>query len=910
MAQKKQTYNVKKSKKVASSNTKNSKSTGEKQKQIPQSAVRFRHFVPFILLIFSIFMAISFIVKDFGVVGNFLRDNVLFGIFSKAAYVLPLILIACSLLLLFQKSLVPQRGRIVCVVVIFLMVTVFFHVFFTPEGTEKLIDPAVHYKNGIERIGGGFVGGMLGSLMVTCFSKVGTVIIIVAVTVAMLLIIIGKTPREAVEDISNASGSLRERRMNARLEAAREDEYRAERRREELEERRRVAEYERSRRASPDAYPEENSDYAYNAYDDSYGGGYDAPYDPAVYGKIKRKTAIDPDLVDDDYPSEVPDTVNGQEKDEQLAIPDESAFDVLEPVAETVDADALDTEEDESVFEDPGDEEIIERLQKQYLGSDDTLSVATYDVVMETEKITERAEAEVPLQEEKKNTPKKKEYVFPKVDFLIKDKHKRTVDPTRELREKETLLIDTLQKFGVKTESAGLPAKGPTITRYELRPAPGTRVRSILNLSDDIALNMAAQGVRIAPVPGKSAIGVEIPNDSKDIVRLRDLIDSDDFKNAESKLNVALGKDVAGAPVFFNIAEMPHMLIAGATGMGKSVCINCLIVSILYKASPDDVKLILIDPKKVEFNLYESLPHLLVPVVSDPKKAAGALSWAVNEMERRYDLIESVGARNIAGYNEVVAGDPSMEKLPYIVIIIDEFADLMMTAPDSVENSVCRLAQKARAAGMHMLIGTQRPSVDVITGTIKSNIPSRIACKTSSQVDSRTILDVVGAEKLIGKGDMLFSPVGSSKPMRVQGAFVTDGEIDEIVAFISEKNKDTGEFNSEIISEIESEAVKCSKKKGASSAEAVDVPSGGEEDPMFWKAVELAVDSGKISTSLIGRKCSLGFGRAAKLIDRMEELGFVTPLEGQKPRQVLLTRERLDEIKMSSSAGAYANGDD
>lgn len=894
MAQKKQTYKATKSTNAKNSSKANSKTKSRdagKQKQIPESAVKFRHFVPFILIIIALLLAISFVAKDFGVIGNFLRDKVLFGIFSSAAYLLPLVLMVSALMMLFGKDLRYGRTRAVCVAVLFLMLTVFFHVFFAPAGSEKLIDPVFHYKNGVNRIGGGFIGGLLGSIMVTCFSKVGTAIIIFAVMIAMILIIVGKTPHEAIEDISNAGEMRRERRMNARLEAEMEDEARAARRREAIDERRRRREEE----LSYGRY-DMRDDYAdYGQYDD---GMYGGEYDPAVYGEIERKTAVDPNLVDEDFENEEKEEI----KLEQLELPDETTIDSLKPVAESSSAEDNDVIEDESVFEDPGDDEVIERLQKQYLGTDDTLSVATYDVPLGASK-----DAGAEIQEEKHVRAEKKEYIFPRVSFLIKDKQKKALDPTRELREKEALLIDTLQKFGVKTESAGLPAKGPTITRYELRPAPGTRVRSILNLSDDIALSMAAQGVRIAPVPGKSAIGVEVPNDSKDIVRLRDLIDSDEFRNAPSKLNVALGKDVAGVPVMFNIAEMPHMLIAGATGMGKSVCINCLIVSILYKASPDDVKLILIDPKKVEFNLYESLPHLLVPVVSDPKKAAGALSWAVNEMERRYDLIESVGARNIAGYNEIAEGDAAMEKMPHIVIIIDEFADLMMTAPDSVENSVCRLAQKARAAGMHMLIGTQRPSVDVITGTIKSNIPSRIACKTSSQVDSRTILDIVGAEKLIGKGDMLFSPVGSSKPTRVQGAFVTDGEIDEIVAFIAEKNKNTGEINSDIMSEIENEAVKCSKKKGSSSSESVEVSSEGEEDAMFWRAVELAVESGKISTSLIQRKCSLGFGRAAKLIDRMEELGFVTPPDGQKPRQVLLTAERLSEIKMSSSPSKQAD---
>lgn len=906
MAQKKQKYSVKNTRKTSASNKASQKkvSTNKDTKE-QQSTVRFRHFVPFILIIAAVLISISFIVSDFGVVGSFIRDNVLFGIFSRAAYALPFMLIACALIMLFKKSLAPQRGRLICVAVIFLMVTVFFHIFFSPEGTEKLISPAVHYKNGVNRFGGGFIGGLLGSLMVTCFSKVGSAVIVFAVSVAMVLIIIGKTPREVVEDISYAGSVYREKRLSAKLEAAREDEYREEMRRVEYEERRRA--YDEERQSKRGFSPKKNDGYSeYEPFEEDEL----KPYDPAVYGEIERNVEIDPNLVDEDY-----DTEKEDRELEQLPIPDESEIDKLVPVAETVTPETIDADDGVSVFENPEDEEIIERLQKRYLGEDGTISVATFDVIADADNektsldTDEKSKSDALNQAKEKPAPKAK-YVFPKIDFLVKDKAKKSADSTKELREKENILIETLREFGVKTESAGLPSKGPTVTRYELRPAPGTRVRTILNLSDDIALSMAAPGVRIGPVPEKNAIGVEVPNDRKEIVRLRDLIESNEFKSSESKLNVALGKDVAGAPIYFNIADMPHMLIAGATGMGKSVCINCLIVSLLYKASPDDVKLILIDPKRVEFSLYESLPHLLVPVVSDPKKAAGALSWAVNEMERRYGLIESVGVRNIKGYNEVAQSDPTMEKLANIVIIIDEFADLMMTAPDSVENSVCRLAQKARAAGMHMLIGTQRPSVDVITGTIKSNIPSRIACKTSSQVDSRTILDVVGAEKLIGKGDMLFSPVGSSKPTRVQGAFITDAEISDIVEYIAEKNANTGEINSDIMNEIESEAAKCSKKKGTSAVDEAPPTGGGDEDIMFWKAVELAVDSGKISTSLLQRKCSIGFGRAAKLIDRMEELGYVTPPEGQKPRRVLISRERLDEIKMSSGATSKPEDDE
>ncbi len=487
-------------------------------------------------------------------------------------------------------------------------------------------------------------------------------------------------------------------------------------------------------------------------------------------------------------------------------------------------------------------------------------------------------------------------YQFPPITLLKKDLSDKSDDVAEELESNAVKLVNILRSFNVKTKIVNV-SRGPTITRYELQPEAGTRVRSVANLVDDIALGLAADGVRIeAPIPGKSAIGIEVPNSSVSTVYIRDLIDSESFRSAKSKLTTCLGMDVAGAPIYLDAAKMPHLLICGATGMGKSVCINSLIVSMLYKATPDEVKLILIDPKKVELNIYSGIPHLLVPVVSDPKKAAGALHWAVTEMERRFALIEDVGMRDIKGYNEITKNDPDREYLPQIVIIIDELADLMMTAPDDVEESICRLAQKARAAGMHLIIGTQRPSVDVITGLIKANIPSRIAFRVSSQMDSRVVLDASGAEKLIGRGDMLYSPVGAPKPQRVQGAFVSEEEIDGIITFIK-KNAGHADYSDNVMESIEKEAAMCGQKKGKAPIEGEDFDGDGSpDDPMLKNAVELAVETGKISTSLIQRRLSLGYGRAAKLIDRMEQMGYVSAPEGQKPRRVLITKEQYMEL--------------
>ena len=498
-------------------------------------------------------------------------------------------------------------------------------------------------------------------------------------------------------------------------------------------------------------------------------------------------------------------------------------------------------------------------------------------------------------------TPEKKEYVFPPIALLKQDLTPKNENIREELQTNASRLVDTLRSFKVRTRIVNI-SRGPAITRYELAPEEGVRVRAIANLVDDIALNLATTGVRIeAPIPGKAAVGIEVPNKTVSTVYLRELVDTETFAKAASKLNVGLGVDVAGSPMFLDIVKMPHLLIAGATGMGKSVCINSIITSLLYKSSPDEVKLMLIDPKKVELNIYNGLPHLLVPVVSDPKKAAGSLQWAVTEMERRFAMIEEVGVRDVKNYNIITKDDPEKEFLPQIVIIIDELADLMMTAPDDVEASICRLAQKARAAGMHLIIGTQRPSVDVITGLIKANVPSRIAFTVASQTDSRVVLDMVGAEKLIGRGDMLYAPVGASKPIRVQGAFVSESEVESIVSFIKTENGDDVEYSSDIMDSINRAAASCGsgKKSGGASLDGEVDGEGG--DPMLRAAIELALESDKISTSLIQRRLSLGYGRAAKLIDEMEKRGFVSPPDGQKPRKILITKQQYMEMVLDKN---------
>ena len=482
-------------------------------------------------------------------------------------------------------------------------------------------------------------------------------------------------------------------------------------------------------------------------------------------------------------------------------------------------------------------------------------------------------------------------YEYPPVELLSKGSPKALKGGAKALTDIATKLQKTLYSFGVQAKVENVSV-GPAITRYELKPAEGVRVSKIANLADDIALNLAAETIRIeAPIPGKQAVGIEVPNAEKETVHFRDVVESDDFQDSKSKLSVALGKDVAGNMAIADIAKMPHALIAGATGSGKSVCINTIIASIIYKAKPSEVKLVMIDPKVVELSVYNGIPHLLIPVVTDPKKAAGALAWAVQEMDNRYNVFAQKGVRDLKGYNALVEKEDGIGKLPQIVIIIDELADLMMVAAKDVEDSICRLAQKARAAGMHLIIATQRPSVDVITGIIKANIPSRIAFAVSSQIDSRTILDQVGAEKLLGKGDMLFYPSGAPKPTRIQGAFVSDDEVEKIVSFIKSNGEAT--YSEDILESIEK-----SNKTDKEIAEEAEMDD--DTDPFLMDAIDIVVETGQASTSFIQRRFKVGYARAGRIIDQMEERGVISGYQGSKPRQVLMSKEKLAELKMGT----------
>ena len=487
-------------------------------------------------------------------------------------------------------------------------------------------------------------------------------------------------------------------------------------------------------------------------------------------------------------------------------------------------------------------------------------------------------------------------YEFPPIEILQLANNKDDGTSRKALLATAEKLRKTLYSFGVSAKVENVSV-GPAITRYEISPAPGVRVSKIANLADDIALSLEAETIRIeAPIPGKHAVGIEVPNKTKSIVSLREIIESDKFQDSKSKLAFALGKDVAGDTIVTDIAKMPHLLIAGSTGSGKSVCINTLIASVIYKAKPSEVKMLMIDPKIVELSIYNGIPHLLIPVVTDAQKAAGALKWAVQEMENRYNLFAQKNVRNIDGYNEL-SDKEGTPRLPHMLIIIDELADLMMVASKDVQDAICRLAQKARAAGMHLVIATQRPSVDVITGVIKANIPSRIAFAVSSQVDSRTILDSAGAEKLLGKGDMLFYPAGAPKPTRIQGAFISDKEVENLVNFIK---KDGGEiYDTSIIEKID----KANEPEKVTDVESED----NEEDPLLEEAIDLVVDSQTASTSFIQRRFKVGYARAGRIIDQMEERGIISGYQGSKPREVLMPKERWQELKMAPSDTRQSN---
>ena len=808
-----------------------------------KSGAAVSYITPIIIFAVAIFIeALAVIAQEDVAVWSFLH-NFIQSFFGICVYIWPVYLgyAAVQMSKDIEKSV--RFKRLLYAGLILLFVSASIDVFGPQEKLGFLEHiKAAYTTEGVFRAG--FVGALIGHPFTAIAGKVGARIIFVLIIFVIIMVITKTTLSKFISNARKPADKIRE---------VAADKYNEHKRRREEE------------RAAEKAEEELELDTHF-AYDIPISGEAprDAdepkPQDPAEMRK-KRKKVVDSfkerDVIDD-----MPDPLeNAPSHDEQPDGEDAESSGVI-------------------------DEELLKKLDE------------SVEIIYADKKPKVKSGSGIQIgDDEPDSEPAQPEYRFPPIDLLKAPSRDSVGDIRNELTANAEKLVDTLRSFGVETRIINI-SRGPSVTRYELQPAAGVKISRITNLADDIALNLAAAGVRIeAPIPNKAAVGIEIPNKVRTSVGARELIESEEFAAAKSKVTGILGKDISGANCFMDIAKMPHVLIAGTTGSGKSVCLNSLIMSILYKATPDEVRLLMIDPKAVEMMVYNGIPHLLVPVVSDPRKASGALAWAVSEMTHRYKILSDNGVRNLDAYNELASKSDTLKPLPQIVIFIDELADLMMTAPNEVEDSICRLAQKARAAGMHLVIATQRPSVDVITGLIKANIPSRIALTVSNQVDSRTIIDMAGAERLVGKGDMLYYPVGVAKPIRIQGCWISDSEIEAVADFL--KKGQANEYDEEIQQEIERQAAQEKGKKGASvSSDDTD----GDYDEMLPAAVEVVIDAGQASTSLLQRKLKLGYARAARIVDQLEEKGVVGPYGGAaKGREVLITKAQWMEMQATGA---------
>lgn len=767
--------------------------------------------------------------------------NFMFGVFGVTAYFYPILLGVIAVLFALDRCSGTIGAKMIESTVVVVLVGACIDVLALYN--DKLVfakHVAEAYKMGPALKNGGFLGALVGHPIAYMFGKTGAVITIILLIFVFVMIITGTTLLSLFRTLARPVKSISQQAESAY--AAR-------------------AEREQNEQDAPKAR---------GRLREVKGGQVDIPLDDVPEKSKPRSKAASLD-------EKQRKVVSTYYDEEETAEPEEKATVKV--------AEATEIPEGENDAEQMKVALKEARAQAAERKSEPEEEEEPFDAKAAEKEFAENISSGITVTEEEA-------YRFPPISLLKAPQFESTAAAARDLDSTAEHLVETLRSFGVETRIVDI-SRGPTVTRYELQPCAGVKISKITNLADDIALNLATAGVRIeAPIPNKAAVGIEVPNKASAVVGVREIIESPTFMASKSKLTVAMGRDIAGNVVIGDIAKMPHGLIAGATGSGKSVCINSIIMSILFKATPDEVKLLMIDPKVVELGIYNGIPHLLVPVVTDPRKAAGALGWAVSEMEKRYRMFADRGVRDLAGYNKLVeslADEPEVQKMPQIVIIIDELADLMMTAPNEVEDSINRIAAKARAAGMHLLIATQRPSVDVVTGVIKANVPSRIAFAVSSQIDSRTILDASGAEKLLGRGDMLFSPVGSNKPSRVQGCFVSDEEVEAVVEFI--KNGGNADYDDGIMDEIERHAVMEKQKKGAVQSD----EDGSDTDPMLDEAIKVVVENGQASTSLLQRKLKLGYARAARVIDQLEERGVVGPYEGSKPRKVLISKEQLME---------------
>lgn len=796
-----------------------------------------------------------------GIVGQAV-SGVLFGVFGLIAYVLPILILVVSFFAVSNKGNFHASVKIAAGVVF----VAFFCLFLSLAGSgREYYEPMKAYTySSMERAGGGIVGGALAYVMVKAFGVIGSYIIDFIVLIICLVLI---TERSALKGMQKGGQKVYE---SAKESNERYKEYREYKN----EERRKRRMDHKVSGVSIDTKISDQKESGVGTSDEIGELHANPNVDlPDISQESKVRLSSGEDTLFEPQKASVQPLISGEITASEPVISGDYMHE--NPVAEPESADpkpGKQTSEEVPT--------VAEHTKRKARPSEEEIQKEIADVVQEM--------APAAAQPEKK-------YVFPPVDLLKAGSGKKSANTESQLRETANKLQQTLKTFGVNVTVTNISC-GPAVTRYEIQPEMGVKVSKIVGLADDIKLNLAAADIRIeAPIPGKAAVGIEVPNKENVMVAFRDLIESKEFKESKSKISFAVGKDIAGKTKVTDIAKMPHLLIAGATGSGKSVCINTIIMSILYKADPSEVKLLMIDPKVVELSVYNGIPHLMIPVVTDPKKASGALHWAVAEMTDRYEKFAQANVREINGYNakvdsiEVSEGQERPQKMPQIVIIVDELADLMMVASNDVEEAICRLAQLARAAGIHLVIATQRPSVNVITGLIKANMPSRIAFAVTSGVDSRTILDMNGAEKLLGKGDMLFNPQGAPKPIRVQGAFVSDEEVSEVVEYIKEHNGDA-QYNDSVQQKMESLQSSGSNSVSISDSDAAD----DGRDAYFVDAARIIVDKEKASIGMLQRYLKVGFNRAARIMDQLEEAGIVGPEEGTKPRTVLMNKEQFE----------------
>ena len=822
---------------MAKKRTYNKKQTGKKtaaKRNTKNQATRLDLAIV-VLFVLSILSAVLIYGKS-GVIGIKLTE-ILGGLIGIIRYILPIGIFAVAIKIVCEdrEELWYKLGQYTIFLITIATVMSTFQITSGELLPNKELTDVIKdaYSIGTSGVGGGAIGAAIAVPLSNLLGNVGALIFSVGAAILMVVFMFGIHTSDILQQGIEKSQQRKEERREARLQEMQERQERMQNRQMQVNQQ------------------------------------YQQQVNETPQEKRKIKPAAHPDVYPDEMENQIKINFGGRVLDEnenqQLKKYDHSKDDITPLTKET---------------------KAMKKSRKQEVQPD----VIESNLFKQEEEQKQDKTKEV-LQLEHAMIVEDEHYEYPPVELLSKADKKTLKGGAKALTETATKLQKTLYSFGVSAKVENVSV-GPAITRYELKPAEGVRVSKIANLADDIALNLAAETIRIeAPIPGKQAVGIEVPNKEKEAVHLREVLESEEFGESSSKLTVALGKDVAGNIQLADIAKMPHLLIAGSTGSGKSVCINTIITSIIYKSKPSEVKMVMVDPKVVELSVYNGIPHLLIPVVTDPRKAAGALAWAVQEMDNRYNLFAQKGVRDIKGYNKAIEKEEGSGKLPQIVIIVDELADLMMVAAKDVEEAICRLAQKARAAGMHLVIATQRPSVDVITGLIKANVPSRIAFAVSSQVDSRTIIDSVGAEKLLGKGDMLFFPAGAPKPVRVQGAFVSDEEVEKIVDFV--KQNGTANYSEDILETIEN--------GNKTEKEIAQTDEDDETDPFLMDAIQTVVETGQASTSFIQRRFKVGYARAGRIIDQMEERGVISGFQGSKPREVLMSLEKLNELKMGKN---------